>query len=82
MGTLPARHGVRIFPLEAKDDGVYVTIRLDEDEYERLRTGHVVKEWGTFHEISRGKTLPGEAAVFLESLGKHITSYAQGMSES
>lgn len=73
---------MRIFPHEAKDDGVYVTIRLDEDEYEHLKAGHHVQEWGTFKEISRGKTLPGENAVFLEALGKHITSYAQGMSES
>jgi hypothetical protein len=60
----------------------YVTIRLDEAEYEHLRAGHHVKEWGTFNEISSGKTLPGEAAVFLEALGKHITSYEQGISES
>lgn len=73
---------MRIFPVEVKDDGLYVTIRLDEDEYERLAKGQHAKDWDTEHQTVKGNSLPGEVAVFLEALGEHIAGYARVMSES
>jgi hypothetical protein len=72
---------MRIFPLEAKDDGIYITIRLDEDEYQRLARGDRIKEWAK-PQIVKGKSSPGEAAVFYEALGEYIVSYAGVISGS
>jgi hypothetical protein len=72
---------MKIFPHEAKDDGIYITIRLDEDEYQRLAGGDRIKEWAK-PQIVKGKSLPGEAAVFYEALGDYIVSYAGVISGS
>ena len=74
---------MRIFPIQTKDDGLYVTLRLDADEYQRLTRGQYGNEWDLEHQIIRRiSALPGEVAVFLEALGNHIVSYAGAMSRS
>jgi hypothetical protein len=73
---------MRVFPIEVQEDGIYVKLRLDADEYERLTLGQKAKDWDTDQQVIRGSTPPGEAAVFLEALGEHIASYARAMSRS
>jgi hypothetical protein len=73
---------VRIFPIDAKDDGLYITIRLDENEYEQLARGRQATGFDMEQSTNTGSSPPGEVAVFLDALGKYIASYAATMSGS
>jgi hypothetical protein len=68
---------------EKRQDGIYISIKLDPDEYERLRRGDSAGGWDLGDQKVHKMSAPtGEIAVFLEALGNYVASYARSMSPS